>query len=166
MPSTPQRISSVIPDREKPAPRQKTENINIEKMNMLFLPNKSAMLPKNSSREPAVKLQIMLSVNSISKNKVSTYLDAAFIQVISALVMPKSLPTKLDITVILPVKKLDIAIAMVTDKTNKHSCSVDLKHSGRALGSLLLIGGANAWPSSGPFSGSAAMLYRWTLSMF
>jgi hypothetical protein len=65
---------------------------------------------------------------------------AAFIQVISALVMPRSFAAKLLITVIEPVRKEVIATAIVTKPTNKHSWSVDMKHSGRALGSLSLIG--------------------------
>lgn len=55
--------------------------------------------------------------------------------------MPKSLAAKLLMTVTEPVKKLVMATAMVTDMTNKHSWSVDLKHSGLAFGSLSLIGG-------------------------
>jgi hypothetical protein len=84
-----------------------------------------------------------------------TYDGAAFIHVISALVMPKSLPAKELMTVIEPVKKLDMATAIVTDMTNRHSCSVDLKHSGRALGSLSLIGGETSLPSAASFSGSS-----------
>jgi len=49
--------------------------------------------------------------------------------------MPNSLAAKLLITVIDPVRKLVIATAMVTEITNRHSCSVDVKHAGRALGS-------------------------------
>jgi hypothetical protein len=86
-----------------------------------------------------------------------TYDEAAFIHVISALLMPKSLPAKLLMTVIAPVKKLDMATAIVTDMTKRHSCSVDLKHSGRALGSLSLIGGETSLPSAASFSGSVAM---------
>jgi hypothetical protein len=80
--------------------------------------------------------------------KLAAYLDAAFIHVISALLMFKSRPAKLDMTVMLPVRKLVIATAMVTDNTKRHSCSVDWKHAGRALGSisLSLIGGAWWWP--------------------
>jgi hypothetical protein len=77
---------------------------------------------------------------------------AAFIHVISALLILNSLPAKLLITVIAPVRKLVIATAIVTDVTNRHSCSVELKHSGRAFGSLSLIGGARVVPSSASFS--------------
>jgi hypothetical protein len=91
-------------------------------MNMLLRPNRSAILPKNSSREPAVKLCIKLALpEDTSTRGRLTYEVAAFIQVISALLMPKSLPAKLLITVILPPKKLVIATAIVTDATNKHS---------------------------------------------
>jgi hypothetical protein len=88
-----------------------------------------------------------------------TYDAAAFIHVISALLMPRSLPAKLLMTVMEPVRKLDMATAIVTDMTNKHSCRVDLKHSGRALGSLSLIGGDISLPRAASFSGSAAMLH-------
>jgi hypothetical protein len=58
-----------MPDREKPAPRQNTLNSNIEPINMLLRPNKSATLPKNSNSDPAVKLFLIslspLVVNSI-----------------------------------------------------------------------------------------------------
>jgi len=65
----------------------------------------------------------------------NTHALAPFIQLISALVIPKSLPAKLLITVTLPNKKLVIATAIVTEATNKHSCVVELKHSGRSFGS-------------------------------
>jgi hypothetical protein len=78
--------------------------------------------------------------------------------VISAVVMPKSLPAKLDMTVIEPVRKLDMATAIVTDMTKRHSCNVDLKHVGRAFGSLSLIGGEVAQASGASFSGSSGML--------
>lgn len=78
-----------------------------------------------------------------------TYEVAAFIQVISAFDICNSLPAKEDMTVTEPVKKDVMATAMVTDNTNKHSWMVDLKHSGRASGSL--IGGELVSPSSGSF---------------
>jgi hypothetical protein len=78
--------------------------------------------------------------------------------VISAVVMPKSLPAKLDITVIEPVRKLDMATAIVTDMTKRHSCNVDLKHAGRAFGFLSLIVGEVALASAASFSGSSGML--------
>ena len=56
MPSTPQRISKVMPEVEKPAPRQKREKRNMEAMNMVLRPNRSATLPKKSRRDPAVSL--------------------------------------------------------------------------------------------------------------
>ena len=52
---------------------------------------------------------------------VKTYDDAAFIHVISAVVMSKSLPAKDDITVTDPHRKDVMATAMVTEATNKHS---------------------------------------------
>lgn len=39
-------------------------------------------------------------------------------------------------TVIDPVRMLVMATAIVTESTNRHSCSVDLKHAGRAFGSF------------------------------
>jgi hypothetical protein len=79
-------------------------------------------------------------------------------QVISALVISRSLAAKLDMTVMEPVRKLDMATAIVTDMTNRHSCSVDLKQAGRALGSVSLIGGEEVLSSAASFSGSAGML--------
>ena len=61
---------------------------------------------------------------------------------ISAVVISKSLPAKVDKTVTVPVRKELIATAIVTEKTNRASWRVDLKHSGRALGSL--IGGGTS----------------------
>jgi hypothetical protein len=78
--------------------------------------------------------------------------------VISAFDMPKSLAAKELITVIEPVKKLVMATAIVTDKMNRHSWNVDLKHSGRALGSWSLVGGVIGLPSSA--SASAAMVHE------
>jgi hypothetical protein len=160
IPRTPQRISRVMPDWEKPAPRLKMLNRSIDTMNMLFRPKRSAMLPKNKSNEPAVNLFTSLAglTHVQLQTTVVTYDEAAFIHVISALVMPRSFPAKELMTVIEPVKKLDMATAIVTDMTNKHSCSVDLKHSGRALGSLSLIGGETSLPSAAPFSGSSVAI--------
>jgi hypothetical protein len=76
----------------------------------------------------------------ISKGHES-YEVAAFIQVISAFVMFKSRPAKELMTVMDPVRKLVMATAMVTDAMNMLSWNVDVKHSGRALGSrAVLIG--------------------------
>lgn len=141
---------------ENPAPRQKILKSSIETTNMLFRPNKSAILPKNKSSEPAVRLCTNQSFPTFYMESRQTHLVAAFIQVISAFVIPNSLPAKLLMTVIAPDKKLVIATAIVTENTNKHSCSVDLKHSGRALGSRSLIGGEGL-PSSASFSGWTAM---------
>lgn len=71
------------------------------------------------------------------KGSGETYEVAAFIHVISALVIFNSRPANELITVIDPVKKLVMATAMVTEITKRHSCKVELKHSGRALGSLV-----------------------------
>lgn len=43
------------------------------------------------------------------------------------------LPMKVEATVTEPARKLVIAIAIVAVKTNRTSCSVVLKHAGRAL---------------------------------
>ena len=59
MPRTPQRISKVMPEVEKPAPRQKTEKRNMEAMNMVLRPKRSATLPKKRRRDPAVSLFIL-----------------------------------------------------------------------------------------------------------
>lgn len=122
-------MSNVMPDCANPAPRLKMLNRSIETMNMLFLPNKSAILPKNNNRDPAVNLNQTISHNPRPSNpshkckdkKICTYELAAFIHVISALLIPNSRPAKLLITVIAPVRKLDMATAIVTDMTNKHS---------------------------------------------
>jgi hypothetical protein len=90
-----------------------------------------------------------------------TYEVAAFIHVISAFDMPKSRAANELMTVMEPVKKLVMATAIVTDKTNKHSWSVDLKHSGRALGSFSLIGGVRGLPSSASASAVAIVAQRW-----
>jgi hypothetical protein len=52
---------------------------------------------------------------------ISTYEVAAFIHVISALVIPKSLPANELMTVTAPVRKLVMATAIVHDSTNSHS---------------------------------------------
>jgi hypothetical protein len=82
---------------------------------------------------------------------------AAFIQVTSALVIPKSLAAKELITVMEPVRNEVIATAIVTRLTNRHSWSVDLKQSGRALGSLSLIGCARVADSASGASAAIAV---------
>ena len=94
------------------------EKSTIDPMNNDLRPNRSAMLPKKSSNAPA-------------DNE-----HAAFIQVICALVIARSLAAKELMTVIEPVRTLVMATAMVTDNTKRHSWSVDLKQAGRALGSF------------------------------
>jgi hypothetical protein len=76
------------------------------------------------------------------------------------LLILNSLAAKLLITVIDPDKKLVIATAIVTENTNIHSCSVEVKHSGRALGSRSLIGGTEEEPSSVSFSRVAVMMHN------
>jgi hypothetical protein len=151
MPNTPQRISIVIPFLAKPVPRQRTEKRNMEPMNIDFRPKRSAILPKKRSRAPADSLAYQ-SAHSLGSLQSDTYDTAAFVQVTSALVMPKSLAANELMTVIDPVKKLVMATAIVTESTKRHSWSVDLKHAGRAFGSVSscsLIGDVECAPSSG-----------------
>ena len=101
-------------------------------------PKRSATLPKKRSNAPAVNLPIVSIILPPLGN--GTYEDAATIQVISALVIFKSLPANELMTVMEPVKKLVMATAMVAEITNRDSWTDDLKHSGRALGSLVAIG--------------------------
>ena len=79
------------------------------------VPNKSAILPKNNKKAP------LLSV------------DDEVIHVISAVVMSRSRPMYDDTTVIEPVSKAPIAIAIVAVNTNNTSWTVVLKHAGRTL---------------------------------
>jgi hypothetical protein len=130
IPRTPLSTSKVRPVFEKPAPTQKTAKRSMERMNMDLRPKRSATLPKNRRSAPEDSE------------------EAAFIQVISAVVIFKSLPANEDITVTEPTRKEDIATAIVTERTKRHSWSVDLKHSGRASGSRMMIGG-DLLPSSG-----------------
>lgn len=64
-----------------------------------------------------------------------TYAEAELIQVISAVVMPKSLPTYDVMTVMDPPARDPMAIVIVAVRTNRVSCMVELKHAGRASGS-------------------------------
>jgi hypothetical protein len=57
-------------------------------------------------------------------------------------------------TVMEPVKKLVMATAIVTETINMHSWNVDVKQSGRELGSLLLIGCERVVASSASVSAS------------
>jgi hypothetical protein len=57
-------------------------------------------------------------------------------------------------TVMEPVKKLVMATAIVTETMNMHSWNVDVKQSGRELGSLLLIGCEMVVASSASVSAS------------
>ena len=68
-----------------------------------------------------------------------TYKEDALIQVVSALVIFRSLPTKEVITVTEPPVNEDIATAIVAVRTNRISWAVDMKHSGRAPGFALIF---------------------------
>lgn len=81
----------------------------------LYKPNRSATLPKNRRKAPLLKD------------------DEADIQVICAVVMPRSLPMKDEFVVTDPVSREPIAIAMVAVNTKRTSCTVDLKQAGRPL---------------------------------
>ena len=81
----------------------------------LYEPNMSASLPKHNRKAPLLNV------------------EAEDIQVISAVVMSRSLPMNDETTVMEPVSNEPIAMAIVAVKTNKTSCTVDLKHAGRTL---------------------------------
>jgi len=68
-----------------------------------------------------------------------TYKEDALTQLISALVIFRSLPTKEVITVTEPPVNEDIATVIAAVRTNRISCAVDLKHSGRAPGFALVF---------------------------
>jgi hypothetical protein len=85
-------------------------------------PKRSAILPKNRSREPDVRLVCQLAKAIYAwRLYESTYEEAAFIHVISALVMSRSRPAKEDRTVTLPVRNEVMATAIVTESTKRHS---------------------------------------------
>jgi hypothetical protein len=71
--------------------------------------------------------------------------------------MFKSFAAKELMTVMEPVRNEVMATAIVTRLTNRHSWSVDSKHSGRALGSLSLIGCARVADSGSDASAAIAM---------
>jgi len=63
-----------------------------------------------------------------------SYEQAALIHVISAVVMSRSEPMKLEITRVAPVVMEVIATAMVAVRTKRTSDIVESKHGGRASG--------------------------------
>lgn len=67
------------------------------------------------------------------------YADAELVHVISAVVMPRSFPTNEVMTIIEPPRREPIAMAIVAVKTNRVSVRVDLKHAGRASGSIDMV---------------------------
>ena len=88
-----------------------------------------------------------------------TYKEDALTQVISALVIFRSLPTKEVITVTEPPVNEDIATAIVAVRTNRISCAVDRKHSGRAPGFALIF-----MVSLVPFAASGSLAVNTCLS--
>lgn len=66
-----------------------------------------------------------------------THDEEALIHVTSAAVMDRLLPIGAVITVQIPYKKDDVPMDIVAVKTNRHSCTVDLKHRGRPSGSTI-----------------------------
>jgi hypothetical protein len=69
-----------------------------------------------------------------------THAEEALIQVISAAVMERLLPIGAVITVQMPYRNDDVPMDIVAVRTNRHSCTVDLKHRGRASGSTISSG--------------------------
>lgn len=102
-------------------------------------PNRSATLPKNRRREPDDRLKGMKCQTSTANQDRMTYEEDAQAQVVSALVIFKSLLRKEVITVTEPLVNEDIATAIVAVRTNRISWAVDLKHSGRAPGFALIF---------------------------
>lgn len=80
-----------------------------------FLPKRSATLPKKSRKAP--------ELSEVAEE----------IHVISAVVIPRSRPMKLDTTVTDPVSKAPIAMAIVAVSTKSTSWIVEEKHAGRTL---------------------------------
>ena len=69
------------------------------------------------------------------------------IHVISAVVIPRSRPIKLEMTVTDPVSKAPMAMAIVAVSTKSTSCTVEEKHAGRTL---FVVTGSRGLPSSPP----------------
>jgi len=92
---------------------------------------------------------------------------AELIHVISAVVIPRSAPTKDDITVTVPVKKEPIAIVIVAVSTKRTSCVVELKQDGRTLFVCTVVMG---WRSSSPLrsadAGELGAIYCWASFSF
>ena len=104
------------------------------------VPNRSAILPKNSRNAPLLK--------DVAED----------IQVISAVDMLRSLPTNDEMTVTDPVDKEPIAMAIVAVRTKRTSWVVDLKHAGRAL---LVCTGSMGCRSFDCGNGSDVVDVRW-----
>lgn len=115
-PINPLSTSIAIGVLQNPAASEKTAKMKSEPTNNDFRPKQSASLPNNSRNAPPASV------------------FAELIHVISAVVMPRSLPTEAEMTETAPLKKAPIAIAMVAVNTNSTSCVVDLKHGGRPSG--------------------------------
>ncbi|KAG9829986.1 hypothetical protein KCU98_g12866, partial [Aureobasidium melanogenum] len=130
-PINPLRTSIAIGVLQKPAASEKTAKMKSEPTNNDFRPKQSASLPNNSKKAPPANVL------------------AELIQVISAVVMPKSAPTEAEMTETAPLKKAPIAIAMVAVNTNSTSCVVDLKQGGRPSGfEISTVEGTTAFSST------------------
>ncbi|KAG9697489.1 hypothetical protein KCU69_g8225, partial [Aureobasidium melanogenum] len=130
-PINPLRTSIAIGVLQKPAASEKTAKMKSEPTNNDFRPKQSASLPNNSKNAPPANVL------------------AELIQVISAVVMPRSAPTEAEMTDTAPLKKAPIAIAMVAVNTNSTSCVVDLKHGGRPSGfEISTVEGTTAFSST------------------
>jgi hypothetical protein len=159
-PISPQITSSWIGFCAKPAPKARTEKRKKLPINLMVVsawvisatwvnthidrfPNKSASLPKKRRKDPAASE------------------EAADSHVISALVMPRSRPTKDDITVMTPPAMLLSPTAMVQVTTNNTSCSVDLKQAGRAPYLCSASGSGARWGEL--TMGERLLMISWTL---
>ncbi|KAG9973122.1 hypothetical protein KCU98_g12842, partial [Aureobasidium melanogenum] len=130
-PINPLRTSIAIGVLQKPAASEKTAKMKSEPTNNDFRPKQSASLPNNSKNAPPANVL------------------AELIQVISAVVMPRSAPTEAEMTETAPLRKAPIAIAMVAVNTNRTSCVVDLKHGGRPSGfEISTVEGTTAFSST------------------
>lgn len=130
-PINPLSTSIAIGVLQNPAASENTAKMKSEPTNNDFRPKQSASLPNNSKNAPPANVL------------------AELIQVISAVVMPRSAPTEADMTETAPLKKAPIAIAIVAVNTNSTSCVVDLKHAGRSSGLVIsTMEGSTAFSST------------------
>ena len=130
-PINPLSTSIAIGVLQKPAASEKTAKMKSDPTNNDFRPKQSASLPNNSKNAPPANVL------------------AELIQVISAVVMPRSAPTDADMTETAPLRKAPIAIAIVAVNTNSTSCVVDLKHGGRPSGfEISTVEGRTAFSST------------------